>query len=121
VDVPVAQIRDRGQQRAVEQIVDVTTHRSWEGIVETVQIISQKRISEHIIEDCPCASVSDFERDRRVAPASRLDGRSRCETVPLSGVSTEATVRVTCRRRIVEQIVNEPAPRIIINLTTDGV
>ena len=46
-------------------------------------------------------------------PASRLDGTSRCETVPQSGVSTEATVRVTCGRRIVEQIVDEPAPRIL--------
>ena len=51
-----------------------------EKIVQSVQIISQKRISERIIEVCPCARASEFERDRRVAPASRLDGTSRCET-----------------------------------------
>ena len=87
LDVLFPEIRDRGQQRAVEQIVDVTVHSFW-GIVEAVQITSQERISERIM----CASASDFERDRRVALASRLDGTSRCGTVPQSGVSTEATV-----------------------------
>ena len=35
------------------------------------------------------------------------------KTAPRSGVSTEATVRVTCRRRIVERIFDGPAPPIL--------
>ena len=41
---------ERGQQRTVEQIVDVPVHRSGEGIAETVQTIPFKRISECIVE-----------------------------------------------------------------------
>ena len=33
-----------------------------------VQIISQKRISERVIEVCPCARASEFERDLSICP-----------------------------------------------------
>ena len=54
-------------------IVGVLFPQFMKTCLDVVELVSQKRISERIIEDCPCASASDFGRYLRVAPASPLD------------------------------------------------
>ena len=64
-----ARVRAQRPVSAAHRGVDCRRHYTQvrEEIVETVQNISQERISERIIEDCPWASAPDFGRDRRVA------------------------------------------------------
>ena len=66
----------------LREVVEMTVstspvHRSWEGIVEAVQIISisaSRSVSSKIVQ-VPVPQI--FARDRRVAPTSRLYGKSR--------------------------------------------